>query len=417
MQLLTELLDINVHNTFFITENNIGSLKDLGLGRMINAFKQSFSLAGRGSTARLNQTNVGGKIQARSTGIGPGSEVLDQGHVRNWPHVRREVIKNLVDPGVSAIMFRIDEKPVALIVLGPQWSINNSKAVVGMAWDFTNVSGSDQEVKSVLNGLSIKRKAAADKEAKDGKKTDVPLRMYQGYAQTMDQVTEFVKMGVNAFGNRFDFAFITPEPEKDAKKDEKDPKGKKTVKESISDTPPSAEDLKWSIANIKQVKKDIEAIAAKDKYNPENFTGKGQSKQKRDAEHWQSVFRALQTRQDLGIKLHEKFIPEFNAIQERIIKGLKDKDVDELKKCHQEIKQLVIEYDLVKILRRISQPGVVRLKVERGYPQKLVNLINYVLAVRDQMPKDILAAGRTDAENARAAKASAAMRARWGSFT
>jgi hypothetical protein len=110
MQFLNELFELDNQNSFFLVEN-IGKLKDLGLGRMINAFKQSFSVAGHGSTARLNQTNVGAKIQSRSTGIGPNSEIIDNGHVRNWAHVRRELIKNVVKPGVAAIMFKIDEKP------------------------------------------------------------------------------------------------------------------------------------------------------------------------------------------------------------------------------------------------------------------------------------------------------------------
>ena len=223
MQLLTELLDIDDQNSLFLTEN-IGKLKDLGLGRMINAFKQSFSLSGHGSTARLNQTNVGAKILSRATGIGPNSQVVDGGNVRNWPHLRREIINNLADPGVAAILFKIDEKPVALVALGPQWSITNAKAVVGMAWDFTNASGSDQEVQSVLNGLSIKRKSA--KKGEEEKKQEVPLRMYQGHVQTMDQMISFVKAGVNSFGNRFDYSFITPEPDPKKAKD-------KGVKEDI----------------------------------------------------------------------------------------------------------------------------------------------------------------------------------------
>lgn len=207
MQLLTELLDLNEREGYFLTEN-LNHLKELGLGRMVNAFKQSFSQSGHGNTSRLTKTNVGSKLQSRATGIGPGSESIEVGPVRNWPRVKRELIKQ-ADIGIAGLLFRVDEKPVSLVVMGTGWTINNTRVVLGQAWDFTNVSAADAAVEMVLEPLHAVK--ASDDPSKPKK---VKVREYQGRAVDMDQLISFIKAGVEAFGNRFHFNIITREPEK-----------------------------------------------------------------------------------------------------------------------------------------------------------------------------------------------------------
>ena len=201
--LLSELLSINSQ----LNENTLNQLRDLGLGRLINSFRQSFSLNGRGSNTRLTKAQIGAKILSRATGIGEKSKVTDLGRVRHWPHVRRELIRNYISPGVAAILFKLNEKPVAIVILGPSWQINNHRAVVGMSWDFTNTSISPERIQKVLSGLSI---------SKSGDDKTIPLRMYQGHAQSIDQIIQFITDGVDVFGSRFDFSFISPEIEEES---------------------------------------------------------------------------------------------------------------------------------------------------------------------------------------------------------
>ena len=186
------------------------------------------------------------------------------------------------------------------------------------------------------------------------------------------------------------------------------------ILETVSDTPASKEDLEWSVAKIKEAKKEIDEIAKKEKYDPSKYT---KAADKREAERWQSICKTAHKRMDFAIELHEKIIPEFNKIKAAANKAASAKDVETLKKCHQEFKDLVIKHDLIKISKWVVHRDLTRLKVEKDYPRKIYDAIQWILHVRDHTPKLILQAGRTDAENAKAAKSSASMKARWGSMS
>jgi hypothetical protein len=182
--------------------------------------------------------------------------------------------------------------------------------------------------------------------------------------------------------------------------------------ETVSDTPASKADLDWSVSKIKDVKKAIDELGKKDVYIPAKQTA---FKDKKNAERWVKILAEAQWRMDFAIKLHEEIIPEFNKIKAASNKAITAKDVDTLKKCHQEFKDLVVKYDLIKIERRVMHRDTTRLKVENGYARKISDAIQWILTVRDKTAKFVIQAGRSDEQNARAAKSSAAMKARWGS--
>lgn len=119
-------------------------------------------------------------------------------------------------------------------------------------------------------------------------------------------------------------------------------------------------------------------------------------------------------RMNLVIKLHEKIIPEFNEIKRKFNDAAAKKDVQTLKTCHWDFKKLIEEHNLLKELRDLKKATTY--KMEEGYPRKIIDAINYMVDVRDYAPKEIIAAGRTDAENETAAKRSAAARRAWGAF-
>lgn len=175
--------------------------------------------------------------------------------------------------------------------------------------------------------------------------------------------------------------------------------------------PPSKDELQLTIDRIKELKADIDALAAKDEYNPELKTS---AKDRRRAKDWQDNFQEAHWRLDFAHKLHDSIIPKFNDIVKKSKEAEAAKDVAGLKDCLAQLKQLVIDEDLIKLARRVSKRDWPVLKAEEGYPAKTAKAIDHILAVRDSLPKRIIAAGRSDVENARAAKASAAMKARWG---
>lgn len=183
--------------------------------------------------------------------------------------------------------------------------------------------------------------------------------------------------------------------------------------ETVSSTPASQADLDWSIAKINEVKHNLDEIAKKDQYDlSKQTTAEG----KRYAKQWAGIIAEAHWRMDFAIKMHKEIIPEFNKIKAAANKAMSAKDVDTLKKCQQEFKDLVIKHDLIKVSRRVMHRDTKRLKVENNYPRKIYDAIEWIIAVRDKTAKLIVQAGRSDEQNARAAKASSAMKARWGSF-
>ena len=172
-------------------------------------------------------------------------------------------------------------------------------------------------------------------------------------------------------------------------------------------------DADWSLDEFKKVKSDIDDLTKKDKYNPEKQTG---FKDRKFAEYWVKILAEAHWRMDFIIKFYQEIMPEFNKIDSKVDKAFANRDIPTLKKCHQEFKDLVIKYDLIKIERRIMHRDTTRLKVEGSYPKKISDSIAWILNTRDGIPKLILQAGRTSEQNARSEKASAAIKARWSSI-
>lgn len=183
--------------------------------------------------------------------------------------------------------------------------------------------------------------------------------------------------------------------------------------EVIGDKPASQMDLDWSIAKIKEVKAEIDNLRNNSKYDIERA---GTATAKREAKRWHEIFDEATWRMDTAIMFHEKLIPEFNEIKARLNSAMENKDVSALKSLHDELKTLVTKYDLIKLDRRVMHVNLTRLKIERGYPKKMHDTVQYILSIRDKIPAAIKRAGRSDVENERADKTSAAMKRRWSSF-
>lgn len=173
MRLLEELAIINgelqqIDQSFQLLED-LGKLKELGLGRLVNAFKQSFTMySGRRSVTRPATSGIGNKINRQVTGVGNNSEAIDLGVIKNWNDVKKAYKNN---DGGAAIVFYINNKASVLMVSNG-WNVVDKYSGLGLAWDFKGTSLKDEEINdlaSTLNTQELKGEKVAGKDDDDGK--------------------------------------------------------------------------------------------------------------------------------------------------------------------------------------------------------------------------------------------------------
>jgi hypothetical protein len=162
MELLLELFQINeqVEQELFEGQlmtllEDLGNLKQLNIGPMINAFKQHYSSNKSSRGRSLTQTDVGNKLNRNWVSrIGRDSEVIqDSSVIKNWNHVRRVIDK--AEGNVSGAVINLNKKPIAVMVTPYAGELNYKDTAVGLAWDFTRGAVlKDEEKDALLKVLS-----------------------------------------------------------------------------------------------------------------------------------------------------------------------------------------------------------------------------------------------------------------------
>ena len=200
MELLVELLKINeqtAEDQLIQLFEDLGNLKKLNIGSMINAFKQSYYRGSKGQNGHT--TEVENKFR-RHYGIGKESEIIESDvQIKNWGGFRK-VIEGVEGYPVGAVI-NLDKKPVAVVVLnGTELKYKNE--TVGVAWDFSKTGLSDEVKNAVMFALEnadghYNRKLS--KIRKDKSETDsVPVeRFYR-----LDKVKALEKEGKTVKGER-----------------------------------------------------------------------------------------------------------------------------------------------------------------------------------------------------------------------
>jgi hypothetical protein len=148
--ILEELL---VFDPYELLAEDLGKLRQLGLGRMINAFKQSYHmrLRRRGREVGPTENAIGKTIRNSGTMIGQNSDSIDCGHVQNMLAVKRNIKKTAGPHGHegAGIVFYVDGKAVMLIV-GTIWQMEKASNVMGISWDFTGTSMTPQDFEAIV---------------------------------------------------------------------------------------------------------------------------------------------------------------------------------------------------------------------------------------------------------------------------
>lgn len=259
MELLRELLQINHDAKMSDLFEELGNLGKLGLGPMVNAFKQTYAVYYRRGGDK-NTSKEGNKF---SNGrIGKDSETIDVGHVKNWTALRREYKKNSEGYPLAAI-FKVDDKPVALLIASESdtTSVNDR---VGLAWDFSKLNIDEEEGKKLVAGLNTKgdsdwrtevigtdKKALASIRTDKEKERDYDFtkgeyvekftsKRYAGFTQTVREIVPFVNNLGATFGTRLTVSLVMADKVRMVKSGERaqnrpiDPKYLKLFKDDLS---------------------------------------------------------------------------------------------------------------------------------------------------------------------------------------
>ena len=245
MEFLRELVQIkhNVEMTELLEE--LGNLGKLGLGPMVDAFKQTYSAWQRGrSEAHKETSSTEKKFSQEHREIGKDSETVDGGNIKNWMGLKKLYTKFSADKPVAAI-FYVDKKPVALMI-GAEWSLASINDKVALSWDFSKVAPTKEESEALTKGLNTKgtsnswRAKVVGGSTKLGAsgRTDIEkseeyvykkaeyeekftTKKYAGFVQTVREIVPFVNNLAKAFGERLDVKLILADKVRKAKQGER----------------------------------------------------------------------------------------------------------------------------------------------------------------------------------------------------
>ena len=172
MELLQELMKISSdrkeqlfeeHMMMFLED--LGNLKQLKIGDMINVFKQSFSSSqSKRSGTELRSSPDGNKFANNSwqnDRIGKDSEVfIGTKGIKNWSAFRREFTSQ--EKPIIGGVINLGKKPVAVVKVTDGY-FSSKSSIAGFAWDLTNVKLSDEAKLKIVETLA-KTQATYGKE-------------------------------------------------------------------------------------------------------------------------------------------------------------------------------------------------------------------------------------------------------------
>jgi len=236
MELLNELLEIKSQLDFSMLLEDLGKLKDLGVGRMINAFKQSYQTYdhGRGQSRRTGiRASEIGKNLHRYSGVGPNSEAVEVPKVSSWATVKKAFKANEAS---RAAIFYVDGKAIVLLICDTYDISTNSRAA-GLSWDLNGVGCTPSEINNITSTLSDNtessystKKVIHDNDKSTPKATSrhtiekhesgwkaepdkIVAQHYQGVAQYVRTVGLFFDELFKVFGPRIKMKILTSDSE------------------------------------------------------------------------------------------------------------------------------------------------------------------------------------------------------------
>lgn len=277
MEFLRELVQIKHDVEITDLLEDLGNLRKLELGSMVNAFKQSYSAWQRGRGEAHKDTSTVGKKFSDDVGytIGKDSETVEGGNIKNWTGLKKVYKQFSTDKPIAAI-FLVDKKPVSLLI-GAEWNLSSVNDKLALAWDFSKVAPTQEEAEALTKGLNTKgdngawRAEVVGGSTKLGAsgRTDIEktkeydykkkeyeekftTKKYAGFVQTVREIVPFINNLAKAFGARLEVNLILSDKVRSEKRSARsanrpiDPKDLKLF----------TDDLKTRLAKYKNSKAD-----------------------------------------------------------------------------------------------------------------------------------------------------------------
>lgn len=336
MDLLNELLEIRKELSFNALLEDLGKLKELGLGRMVNAFKQSYHGfdTGRGSQRRVGiaTSEIGNRINSYNTGIGANSEAIDVPKITSWSTIKKAFKAN-EDRLPAAAVFYVNNKAVALLIAG-SWELTSVKSVVGLSWDFTGTSATEEDINKMTSPLAARvtnayrgtvttskgkeKSAGVEEKARNdgGDSPRLSVKHYQGVAQEVRSVALFFDAMFEVFPNAIKMKLITIDH--DLRKKRSDRYGNADYASTkTSDLKMFADDIKTRLAKFKNSK--VASVEDMQEFVAKVFTGGGLLKKLNFAG---LTYEAVPAVKELGSNDSRKYSKEFQRYHDRTMHDL-----------------------------------------------------------------------------------------------
>jgi hypothetical protein len=275
MELLRELVQIKNNSEMSDLLEELGNLGKLGLGPMVNAFKQTYSAWQKGRDVRRETTPTGKKFSQENYSLGKDSEAVDGGNIKNWMGLKK-VYKTHSASNPLATIFLVDKKPVALMI-GSEGNLDSINDKVALSWDFSKLDPSKEEAEALTKGLNQKGSSSGwrteivggssklgasgrtdvEKEKEYDYKTSeyaekFTTKKYAGFVQTVREIVPFINNLAKTFGSRLEVKLILADKVRLSKRGERagnrpiDPKELKLF----------TSDIKTRLAKFKNSKMD-----------------------------------------------------------------------------------------------------------------------------------------------------------------
>jgi hypothetical protein len=192
MYLLQELLNIKQASDLDMLLEDLGNLKKLGLGKLVNAFKQTFARVGVGRKETIRTSEVGNKFN-RHSGIGYDSEIIEYVPIiKKWANVKKAILSN---EGTAAVAFSFNEKPVALLICDEN-DAKSANAPVGLAWDLSKTGLTKEELEEVLAAVRKNDDLGQDEVASSTKAgASAHDKADSSYVSSWEKKNELKRMG------------------------------------------------------------------------------------------------------------------------------------------------------------------------------------------------------------------------------
>jgi chaperonin cofactor prefoldin len=172
--------------------------------------------------------------------------------------------------------------------------------------------------------------------------------------------------------------------------------------ETLSPQRPSADDIEFSLKKIDDVISEINELKDDPKY-----------KAKSNQTSLAMVLRKMEIAKDLHNNLDK-----YNDLKADLDAAWKAKDVEKFQVAQEKMRKFLYDFGLTKKLMDAKRGtrGISGWSVSKAYEIKLNRLLDTMAAVRDGAADSLKRMKMTDGQKSAADKASANMRARWGSY-